>query len=71
MNGNIITRRLCRNKQMDDNELYRSNSFKFEKFKRDEVLSNCNTLPRPVSVLLYITRKSRTQYVQCFNPLPT
>lgn len=71
MNGNIITRRLCRNKQMDDNELYRSNSFKFEKFKRDEVLSNCNTLPRPVSVLLCITRKSRTQYVQCFNPLPT
>lgn len=35
---------------MDDNELYRSNSFKFEKFKRDEVISNCNTLPRPVSI---------------------
>lgn len=51
MNGNIITRRLCRNRQMDDNELYRSNSFKFEKFKRDEVISNCNTLPRPVSLI--------------------
>ncbi|XP_037033466.1 uncharacterized protein LOC119072371 [Bradysia coprophila] len=50
MNGNIITRRLCRNKQVDDNELYRSNSFKFEKFKRDEVISNSNTLPRPISV---------------------
>lgn len=49
MNGNIITRRLCRNKQMDDNELYRSNSFKFEKFKRNEMISNSNTLPRPVS----------------------
>ncbi|KAJ6635937.1 SH2 domain-containing adapter protein F [Pseudolycoriella hygida] len=50
INGNIITRRLCRNKQMDDNELYRSNSFKFEKFKRDEVILNSNTLPRPISV---------------------
>ncbi len=54
MNGNIITRRLCRNKQMDDNELYRSNSFKFEKFKRDEVILNSNTLTRPVSILIII-----------------
>ncbi|XP_055600679.1 uncharacterized protein LOC129749668 [Uranotaenia lowii] len=32
--GNIITRRLCRNRRGEDNELYRSNSFKFERFER-------------------------------------
>ncbi|XP_055629142.1 uncharacterized protein LOC129770376 [Toxorhynchites rutilus septentrionalis] len=34
--GNIITRRLCRNRRGEDNELYRSNSFKFERFERKE-----------------------------------
>lgn len=34
--GNILTRRLCRNRRRDDNELYRSNSFKFERFERKE-----------------------------------
>lgn len=33
--GNILTRRLCRNRR-DDNELYRSNSFKFERFERKD-----------------------------------
>uniref|UniRef100_A0AAG5DQZ5 SH2 domain-containing adapter protein D n=1 Tax=Anopheles atroparvus TaxID=41427 RepID=A0AAG5DQZ5_ANOAO len=34
--GNIITRRLCRNRRGEDNELYRSNSFKFERFERKD-----------------------------------
>ena len=34
--GNIWTRRLCRNRRRDDNELYRSNSFKFERFERKD-----------------------------------
>lgn len=31
-----ITRRLCRRKGAEDNELYRSNSFKFERFERHD-----------------------------------
>mgnify|MGYP006364733895 CR=1 FL=1 len=30
----ILTRRLCRNRKYDDNELYRSNSFRFQRFER-------------------------------------
>ncbi|KAL7021283.1 hypothetical protein ACKWTF_011822 [Chironomus riparius] len=30
----ILTRRLCRNRKYEDNELYRSNSFRFQKFER-------------------------------------
>ncbi|XP_037931658.1 uncharacterized protein LOC119666452 [Teleopsis dalmanni] len=33
-----ITRRLCRNRRREDNELYRSNSFKFERFERKECI---------------------------------
>lgn len=48
-NSNILTRRLCRNRSYDDNELYRSNSFKFERFRRDDTNeSNINTLPKQV-----------------------
>ena len=37
--GNLLTRRLCRTRRRrDDNELYRSNSFKFERFDRKEGL---------------------------------
>ncbi|KAG5672025.1 hypothetical protein PVAND_002187 [Polypedilum vanderplanki] len=32
----ILSRRLCRNRKYDDNELYRSNSFRFHKFERNE-----------------------------------
>lgn len=49
-NSNIITRKLCRNRRIDDNELYRSNSFKFERFKRKDIAESSNTLPRPVSI---------------------
>lgn len=51
-NSNILTRRLCRNRSCDDNELYRSNSFKFERFRRDDVneaAAAINTLPKQVS----------------------
>ncbi|KAI8125313.1 hypothetical protein FF38_14493 [Lucilia cuprina] len=49
--GNIITRRLCRNRRRDDNELYRSNSFKFERFERKEYLEElADTLQKQVSV---------------------
>lgn len=35
--GNLLTRRLCRTRRRrDDNELYRSNSFKFERFERKD-----------------------------------
>ena len=35
----MLTRRLCRTRRRrDDNELYRSNSFKFERFDRKEGL---------------------------------
>ncbi|EDW26115.1 GL25357 [Drosophila persimilis] len=45
--GNIITRRLCRNRRREDNELYRSNSFKFERFERKECLQELsNTLQK-------------------------
>ncbi|KAI8034532.1 hypothetical protein M5D96_012719, partial [Drosophila gunungcola] len=48
--GNIITRRLCRNRRREDNELYRSNSFKFERFERKECLEELsNTLKKQVS----------------------
>lgn len=48
--GNIITRRLCRNRRRDDNELYRSNSFKFERFERKEYIEElADTLQKPVS----------------------
>lgn len=48
--GNIITRRLCRNRRRDDNELYRSNSFKFERFERKEYLEElADTLQKQVS----------------------
>lgn len=48
--GNIITRRLCRNRRREDNELYRSNSFKFERFERKECLDELsNTLQKQVS----------------------
>ncbi|XP_063710086.1 uncharacterized protein LOC134838476 isoform X4 [Culicoides brevitarsis] len=44
--GNILTRRLCRNKKhSEDNELYRSNSFKFERFeKRDTTEEDKNNI---------------------------
>lgn len=49
-NSNILTRRLCRNRSCDDNELYRSNSFKFERFRRDDMNDVVvNTLPKQVS----------------------
>ncbi|XP_055380634.1 probable serine/threonine-protein kinase DDB_G0288147 [Condylostylus longicornis] len=44
--GNILTRRLCRNRRGEDNELYRSNSFKFERFERKEVNESGTTLQR-------------------------
>lgn len=48
--GNIITRRLCRNRRREDNELYRSNSFKFERFERKEYLEElADTLQKQVS----------------------
>jgi len=51
--GNIITRRLCRNRRREDNELYRSNSFKFERFERKECLEELsNTLQKQVSGFL-------------------
>lgn len=52
VNTNILTRRLCRNRSCDDNELYRSNSFKFERFRRDDTDAatvSVNTLPKQVS----------------------
>lgn len=52
VNTNILTRRLCRNRSCDDNELYRSNSFKFERFRRDDTdaaIVSVNTLPKQVS----------------------
>lgn len=49
-NSNILTRRLCRNRSCDDNELYRSNSFKFERFRRDDMNDVVvNTLPKQVT----------------------
>lgn len=57
VNTNILTRRLCRNRSCDDNELYRSNSFKFERFRRedtDAATVSVNTLPKQVSKWLYI-----------------
>lgn len=51
VNTNILTRRLCRNRSCDDNELYRSNSFKFERFRRDDsetLTMAVNTLPKQV-----------------------
>lgn len=51
VNTNILTRRLCRNRSCDDNELYRSNSFKFERFRRDDgdgAAVGVNTLPKQV-----------------------
>lgn len=52
VNTNILTRRLCRNRSCDENELYRSNSFKFERFRRDDTdagIVSVNTLPKQVS----------------------
>lgn len=45
-----ITRRLCRGRRSEDNELYRSNSFKFERFVRgrDETIVS-NTLEKQVA----------------------
>ncbi|XP_055695258.1 uncharacterized protein LOC129797033 isoform X2 [Lutzomyia longipalpis] len=50
--GNILTRRLCRNRRRDDNELYRSNSFKFERFDRKESqeVGGSETLPKQISI---------------------
>ncbi|XP_058831050.1 uncharacterized protein LOC131689775 [Topomyia yanbarensis] len=49
--GNIITRRLCRNRRGEDNELYRSNSFKFERFERKEHCgTGTRTLRKQISV---------------------
>ncbi|XP_017114404.1 uncharacterized protein LOC108137294 [Drosophila elegans] len=49
--GNIITRRLCRNRRREDNELYRSNSFKFERFERKECLEELsNTLQKQIAI---------------------
>ncbi|XP_021707813.1 uncharacterized protein LOC5565745 [Aedes aegypti] len=49
--GNIITRRLCRNRRGEDNELYRSNSFKFERFERKEQGgTGSRTLRKQISV---------------------
>ncbi|XP_059610278.1 uncharacterized protein LOC132257409 isoform X2 [Phlebotomus argentipes] len=50
--GNILTRRLCRNRRRDDNELYRSNSFKFERFDRKEgqEVGGSETLPKQISI---------------------
>ncbi|XP_046801461.1 uncharacterized protein LOC111677135 isoform X1 [Lucilia cuprina] len=49
--GNIITRRLCRNRRRDDNELYRSNSFKFERFERKEYLEElADTLQKQIAI---------------------
>lgn len=48
--GNLLTRRLCRTRRRrDDNELYRSNSFKFERFERKEgVAEGAGTLSKQV-----------------------
>ncbi|XP_055908363.1 uncharacterized protein LOC129943135 isoform X2 [Eupeodes corollae] len=49
--GNIITRRLCRNRRREDNELYRSNSFKFERFERKECNEEfADTLQKKISI---------------------
>nr|XP_013101135.1 unnamed protein product [Stomoxys calcitrans] len=49
--GNIITRRLCRNRRREDNELYRSNSFKFERFERKEYLEElADTLQKQIAI---------------------
>ena len=41
----ILTRRLCRNRKYEDNELYRSNSFRFQKFER----SNDDAMARGIN----------------------
>lgn len=52
--GNILTRRLYRNKrQNNDNELYRSNSFKFERFERKEDIDNTTDVERRKVISLY------------------
>ncbi|KAL9872020.1 SH2 domain-containing adapter heavyweight isoform 2-T5 [Glossina fuscipes fuscipes] len=49
--GNIITRRLCRNRRREDNELYRSNSFKFERFERKEYMEElADTLQKQIAI---------------------
>lgn len=54
--GNIITRRLCRNRRREDNELYRSNSFKFERFERKEYLEElADTLQKQVRVYPFVS----------------
>ncbi|GAB0088604.1 uncharacterized protein DMENIID0001_030610 [Sergentomyia squamirostris] len=62
--GNILTRRLCRNRRREDNELYRSNSFKFERFDRKEgqEQAGCETLPKQVS---YNTHSSFSVFSLC------
>lgn len=58
-NSNILTRRLCRNRSCDDNELYRSNSFKFERFRRDDMNDVVvNTLPKQVSTLHQLRKRN-------------
>lgn len=52
-----LTRRLCR-RQQSDNELYRSNSFKFERFERSK--DECATPLRKQVSLLYDSLKSGT-----------
>lgn len=57
--GNLLTRRLCRTRRRDDNELYRSNSFKFERFERKDVNG---TLSKQVRGFIYVfefNRKTR------------
>lgn len=55
VNTSILTRRLCRNRSCDDNELYRSNSFKFERFRREDANDGAvaNTLPKQVSAFCF------------------
>ncbi|KAH8289235.1 hypothetical protein KR054_002060 [Drosophila jambulina] len=63
--GNIITRRLCRNRRREDNELYRSNSFKFERFERKECLEELsNTLQKQVTYSLAL-KKHGSKACQC------
>ncbi|XP_054088463.1 uncharacterized protein LOC105212730 isoform X2 [Zeugodacus cucurbitae] len=49
--GNIIMRRLCRNRRHEDNELYRSNSFKFERFERKECIDELtDTMKKQIAI---------------------
>lgn len=61
--GNIITRRLCRNRRREDNELYRSNSFKFERFERKEYLEElADTLQKQVSGTIHYLKGNQGKW---------